>query len=106
MIVFGCGRIGKYFHALLDREKRGVIIAFCDNDRKLWNSDVQGKVVLSPEDAIRKYPDAMYVIANLRNTESIKQQLKALGIEEKHICLFQEMPDILLLNRNKDKEFV
>lgn len=106
MIVFGCGRIGKYFHALLDREKRGVIIAFCDNDRKLWNSDVQGKVVLSPEDAIRKYPDEMYVIANLRNTESIKQQLKALGIEEKHICLFQEMPDILLLNRNKDKEFV
>lgn len=97
MIIFGCGGIGKYFHALLDREKPGQIKAFCDNNNKLWSTYIQGIVVLSPEDAVRQYPDAVYVIANLKSVEAIKRQLQTLGISKEHIYLFQEMTDVLLL---------
>lgn len=99
IIIFGGGRIGKYLHALLERERGRQIAAFCDNNYKLLDTDIQGITVLSPEDAARKYPNAAYIIANLNSVDKIRKQLQKLGISEEHIYLFQEKTDILLLNR-------
>lgn len=97
IIIFGSGRYGKFFHALLENKYPGQAVAFCDNNSELWDSSLQGIPVLSPDKAVEKFPESMYVIANLRNVDAMKKQLEELGISDKKICLYQEAPDMLLL---------
>lgn len=96
IIIFGSGRYGKFFHALLENKYPGQAVAFCDNNSELWDSSLQGIPVLSPDKAVEKFPESMYVIANLRNVDAMKKQLEELGISDKKICLYQEAPDMLL----------
>lgn len=105
VVIFGCAVIGKYFHALLEGRRPGQAIAYCDNNCKLWNGNVQGIPVLSPESAVRKYPDALYVIANLKSAEQLKLQLQTLGIANECMYLFQEMTDILLLHKSVESQY-
>lgn len=95
-VIFSSGRYGKFFHALLECKRPGLAVAYCDNNSELWNSEIQGMMVLSPDEAAVHYPDAVYVIANLRSTDVIKQQLRKLGIADEQICIYQEAPDLLL----------
>lgn len=85
VVVFGCGSYGKYVHALLKAYNKGKICAFCDNNRSLWNTTVQGVRVVDPERTVREYPDAQYVIASKR-TQEIGEQLLGLGIAANRIC--------------------
>lgn len=94
VIIFCCGKYGKYFHALLESKCPGLVIAYCDNNDELWNTKVQGMRVLSPEMAVKKYPEAVYVVANLGSAQAIKSQLLELGIIDKQICFYHEPEDI------------
>jgi hypothetical protein len=47
---------------------------------------------------VKLYPDAVYVVANLKSTDIIKAQLYNLGVSEYRICEFAENPDWLLFN--------
>lgn len=97
VVIFGCGRYGKYFHALLMNKCAENAVAFCDNNSMLWQTEIQGLRVLSPKNAVEQFPKSIYVIANLRNADAIKTQLIQMGIGEKNICVWQENPDMLLL---------
>ena len=79
-------------------------MAFCDNNSELWNSSLQGIPVLPPDKAVEKFPESMYVIANLRNVDEMKKQLEELGISDKKICLYQEAPDMLLFHLDWNAE--
>lgn len=105
VVIFGCGRIGKFFHALMDSKCPNQVIAYCDNNSELWHTAIQGILVLSPEGAVRQYPDAVYVIANLRNAAEIKRQLLTLGVVDESICIYQGYPDILLFHINTEQFF-
>lgn len=95
-VIFGCGVYGKYLHVLLEMHRPGQVCAFCDNNSLLWNTAVQGLAVLQPAEAVGKYPDAVYMTANVRSGEAIRGQLLELGIEEEQICRYQPDIDIRL----------
>lgn len=96
IIIFGCGKYGKYIHMLLECHRPGQVYAFCDNNQSLWHADVQGIKVIAPKEAVRTYSDAEYVIANLRGRTEIHKQLLELGIDEEQIYQYQSDVDIRL----------
>lgn len=100
VVICGCGKIGKFVHALMDHKWPGRAIAYCDNNPRLWHGTIQGMSVTSPEEAVRRYPDAIYMIANLKNSEVIKEQLLALGIMNESIYVYQGSLDLLLFHIN------
>ncbi len=97
-IIFGSGIYGKFFHALLENKMPGVAVAYCDNNSGLWGKEIQGMKVLSPKEAIRDYPDAVYIIASLRSAETIERQLCKYGISGEKIGKFQTTPNMMLFH--------
>ncbi len=84
-VIFGCGNWGRFCHILLDKRKHGTVLAYCDNDAAKYQSMVQGVEVLGLPQAVRKYPDAQYVIAGKYHTGEMREQLNAMGIEDGQI---------------------
>ena len=97
-IIFGCGKLGKFLHALLESRYPGKVVAYCDNNSKLWNTRLQGMMIISLEEALQRYPDAVYVIANLKEYETIKHQIQALGVPDIRICSYQGPVNMLLFH--------
>jgi FkbM family methyltransferase len=77
-VVFGAGNLGR-------RIARAVNPAsFCDNNPSLWKGSIEGIPVLSPQDAIERYPEATFVVAIWHPTPSEQildrvNQLKSRG---------------------------
>ncbi len=85
-IIFGAGIRGQ-----LVLEKLGKEIsfeAFCDNNAKLWNTELKGKNVFSLEQCIRMKPDAYYLVTVKNGSEEIKRQLQDNGIDAERICVY------------------
>jgi FkbM family methyltransferase len=78
IVVLGAGNLGR-------RIARAVHpVLFCDNDPSLWDSVIEGITVASPEVAVKRYPDATFVVAiwHPSRTEGMTDrvnQLKSLG---------------------------
>ncbi len=98
VVVVGAGRYGQFFHALAESKYPGRVTVYCDNNEKLWNTIQQGACVLPPDEAVMKYPEAVYVIANSRNAEELKDQLRRLGVADMQICLCQMKANLHLFN--------
>lgn len=101
VIVFGAGEYGRFFHMLLESRLPETVVAYCDNNMGLWNVEIQGIRVLSPEDAVREYPDEIYVIANKKYANEIREQLQDLNVPKAHTLCFQEK-DLLLFHAEYD----
>lgn len=95
IVIFGCGSYGRYIYTLLEAYKAADVCAFCDNNKELWHTSVQGVEVVEPVYAVGKYPDAQYVIAS-KKTKEIYGQLLGLGIEKSQICRCDFSYDIKL----------
>ncbi len=90
VIIFGCGIRGK--NALNYLESIGLNQTACfltDNSEVTWNHEINGYSILSPYDAMNKYPDALYLIAVKNHESEIRQQLQHNGIKESQIYIFQ-----------------
>lgn len=99
-VVFGCGGAGKFAHALLESRRPGLTAAYCDNNAELWNGRIQGINVFSPGEAVRRYPDAVYVLTGAKGAEDMRRQLCGLGIMEERTVVFRQTPDMMLLRMN------
>lgn len=86
VIIWGCGKWGKFTHALLMRNGVSAVEAYVDSNPALWGTTVQGEEVLSPEEAATRFPDAYYLIANKKNGGEIQARLLQNGISEDRIC--------------------
>ncbi len=61
LIFFGSGDLGR--RTLAGAQKLGLnVLGFADNNPKLWNTEVEGLPVFKPEEAIEKFPDAVFVL--------------------------------------------
>jgi FkbM family methyltransferase len=78
IVSFGAGNLGR-------RVARAVHpVLMCDNNPSLWDSVIEGITVASPEVAVKRYPDATFVVAiwHPSRTEGMTDrvnQLKSLG---------------------------
>ena len=87
VLIFGCGNYGQRAYDML-RNENIRILAFCDNDRRLWGSKMNSLPVLSLEKGIQKYPNSGWLIANKSHWKEIKKQLDNSGIREEEIQIF------------------
>jgi FkbM family methyltransferase len=98
-VCMGAGNLGRR----IARAIRPVLI--CDNNSSLWGSEAENVPVVSPVEAVKRYPEAMFVVAiwhPSRNETMMDriQQLKALGASKviPFPTLFSEHGDLLLPN--------
>lgn len=84
VVIFGAGKHGVFLHKLL-KKKQKEVVAFCDNNVELYNTKRKNISVLSVGNAARKYNNATFVVASVKNLEVMKEQLILLGIKEEKI---------------------
>lgn len=81
IVLFGCGIRGKYI-----MEQLGFLYSqigcVTDNSELLWGKNFMGVIVLPPEEAVKKYAKACYIVANKKNANDICKQLQAYGIQD------------------------
>ncbi|MEJ0104251.1 MAG: FkbM family methyltransferase [Bacteroidota bacterium] len=103
IILFGCGELGR--KTLNGLRKVGVHVAcFSDNNSKLWDSEINEVKVLSPEQALEKYPDSIIVLTIWsayigHPIEEIQQQLRHKKNDVKvisFIFLYWKYPEVFL----------
>jgi len=97
VVIFGCGKWGKFLHVLLDAKLPGQTIAYCDNQIELWGTKVQGMTVLSPKEAVSDNTDVVFVIANKNHVDAIRQQLQSFGVEAERMEGYTLGVDLSLL---------
>lgn len=95
-IIFGAGKRGRFMHMLLEYKRPGAVKAFCDNKEKLRGTAVQRMQVMSPEEANRQYPKAVYLIAGERYEAQMREQLSQLGVDEERIFTYTAGEEMLL----------
>lgn len=98
-VIFGCGRLGRYLQILLGNQKPGQIAAYCDNQCGETEESVQGIKVFKPEEAVLKYPGAVYIIANRLHGDEMKSQLRSYGIGEEDIYIYAGKRDWMLVEK-------
>lgn len=81
IVVFGCGQRGKTVLEYL-RFAEMHICCMADNAEELWGTVKWGQAVLSPEQAVKRYPDACYIVANKYHPDDILRQLSGYGIKK------------------------
>lgn len=86
IVLFGTGNIGLLVASYLRLSNKGISVGI-DNDSGKWNNAWNGIQILSPEEGVRRYPDAVYVIANVVHFREMKEQLENMGIEEKNVVI-------------------
>lgn len=89
-VIFGCGDYGKFVVNMLIANGINTVINFCDNNEKIWSSQVCGYEVLSPSVAVEQHPQALFLVANLKHAYEICKQLMDMGISENNIIGYKE----------------
>lgn len=88
-IVFGAGAYGRAAVRIFCG--KGIpVIAYTDNDSKLWGKEIDRVSVYNPNIIIQEYPHAMIFIASLKHQDVIYQQLTKAGIDAAKIINNEE----------------
>lgn len=99
IVVFGSGHIGRFVSAIFELNGIDRIEAYCDNNSELWGNELQEKPIISPEQAVRDYPNAVYIVANKAHRHEMKKQLVSMGIPDDHIYAYTLEADTLFFNK-------
>lgn len=87
IVVFGCGAYGKsvlkYLYSVKER-----ICCLTDNKQALWNTWIEGHMVLPPKEAVKQYSEALYIVANKLYARDIMLQLQNMGIKENMVYIY------------------
>ena len=87
VIIFGAGAYGK--SCCKDLLLKGFpVVAFCDNNESLWETDLYGIKIVPPKDVAHIFTDNhCLVIANKDHSADIRRQLEELGVagDEIHV---------------------
>ena len=83
-IIFGSGIFGRGLNCIFQMVNIKVKV-FCDNSSKKQGTFINGLKVVSPIEAINKYPNAHIMITSKFYRNNIKNQLLKLGVPEERI---------------------
>lgn len=100
IIIFGVGDIGTDLYFRLSEYESCRVKCFCDNNPDKQGTKHVGVEIVSPADAVGKYPSALYIITVINHTEAVRKQIIKLGVSMEQIVIFS-MNDYI---DEKDKE--
>lgn len=94
IVIFGCGIRGeRLLESLILVEHSSsiqiIIDAATDNNTKLWGGSFCEIDVISPEMAVQKYSNDIFIVANKYHYDDIRQQLQNLGVRKNDIIVFE-----------------
>lgn len=89
IVVFCTGKAAKYALCLMRMNRLDNIAAVCDNNSAKWGSRYMGREILPPQEAVRRYPDAYFLIANRACHEEIMSQLVDGGISRENMSVYK-----------------
>lgn len=98
IVIFGAGNFGTYAGQYCKKIFPKAEIVFCDNDKNRQSQTLDGCKILSPEEAAKKYPDAMYLIANDFHAQEMEKQLSLNGIGKHQISIFSRQDYCFMLS--------
>lgn len=88
IVLFGASEVGRQLFAMLRKEGIQAVRAYCDNDRSRQGILMDGVYILSPDEAVEKYTDALFIVTAVLYSDEIIRQLISLGIQIEQISLF------------------
>jgi FkbM family methyltransferase len=102
IVLFGAGNLGRTIARAL-RSAGRCPLAFCDNNRALWGTSIEGVAAMSPAQAAAQFPGALFVVAiwHPSKDEGLRHHVLALrGLGCKLVTTFipliREFPNALL----------
>lgn len=84
-VIFGSGREGGFCNCLLQSREVSTVKVFCDNHK---TGSFMGKNILTPDESVREYGQAVFVLAGGRYNRQMRLQLLELGISEEQIVIY------------------
>lgn len=106
VVIFGTGNLGMLVNDYLELNGKAAV-AGIDNASWKWNGGVNDIKILSPDEGVKKYPDAVYIIANAVFATDMRAQLARLGIRESQVitcCNYDLFLKKILIDKIKGKE--
>lgn len=97
VVIFGAGRVGRFVQALLQKRGGTKGLTFCDSNENIWGNKINGLSVLSPKEAYKRFPNAVYVLSGRRFEEDMRALLIQLGVSENRIVIYEAGREIALL---------
>lgn len=85
MIIVGAGEGGQSFYAFLRTNGYKGVVCFCDNNEILHNTNLMGLRIISVLNAVKTYPDGLFVISVKRLFGELSDQLQRNGISTENI---------------------
>ncbi len=101
VVIFGSGVWGQFFCGLSHMLCIGRILSYCDNQKAVQGRHLNGVTIMSPEEAVRKYPDAVFVIANKNVAQKMETQLLELGVLRERVVFYTLGRDLQLFRMNE-----
>lgn len=86
IIIFGCGEFGKMVYLYMTYMGRRID-SYIDNNSEQWGRELNGISVLQPQNAVKLFPNAVYVVANVEHHNEMRDQLIKNSIHENNIIL-------------------
>lgn len=87
IVLFCTGKAAEFALCLLRTNHLDNIVAVCDNSPGKWGTDFHGHGILPPAEAMMRYPQAHYLVANRACPERIVGQLAEGGIGMENISV-------------------
>lgn len=88
LVLFGAGRYGEIVLSALKGDGISSVRCFCDNSDKAIGNIIDELEVLSPQDALKRYPNACFVITPKDYENEILRQLVHMGVDIENIVIF------------------
>lgn len=85
LIVFGAGIRGTKAYEGLKCFGHVSICGYCDNSPEKQGTTLHGLAIWSVEDAVRQFPDGIFILANAKYADNMAAQLRNLGISNDQI---------------------
>lgn len=86
IVIFGCGIYGSQVKRLF-QDCPEQIYCFCDNKKRIQYSNFEEYRILPVAEAVKKFPDAVFVIAPLKYKEEMTEQLLKENVSFDRICI-------------------
>lgn len=88
IVIFGCGNYGKELYKMLKIEGMHSVMCFCDNSIARQGQTIDELDILTPQEAVSRFPNAMYIITPKGYGDEISRQLTQMGVDALRISVF------------------